>query len=84
LGCDYCDSIKGIGPKRAVDLVKEHGSIEEILKNIDATKYSVPEDWDYQGARKLFVLPDVHDTKDIEVLYKLLITAYIYDSVVIV
>lgn len=28
LGCDYCDSIKGVGPKRAVDLIKEHKSLE--------------------------------------------------------
>ena len=35
LGCDYCDSIKGIGPKRAIELIKQHRSIEEILKHID-------------------------------------------------
>lgn len=35
LGCDYCGTIKGIGPKRAIDLIKLHGSIEEILDNID-------------------------------------------------
>lgn len=35
MGCDYCATIKGIGPKRAIDLIKQHGSIEEILENID-------------------------------------------------
>ena len=35
LGCDYCDSIRGIGPKRAVDLIKQHRTIEGILKHID-------------------------------------------------
>ena len=35
LGCDYCDSIKGIGQKRALDLIKQHRNIETILKNID-------------------------------------------------
>merc|ERR1712154_62959 len=34
LGCDYCDSIKGIGPKRAIELIKQHRNIEEILKHI--------------------------------------------------
>jgi flap endonuclease-1 len=24
LGCDYCDSIKGIGPMRAMQLIKEY------------------------------------------------------------
>lgn len=35
LGCDYCGTIKGIGPKKAIDLIKQHGSIEKILDNID-------------------------------------------------
>lgn len=35
LGCDYCGTIKGIGPKRAIDLIRQHGCIEEILENID-------------------------------------------------
>ena len=35
LGCDYCDSIRGIGPKRAIDLMKQHKSIDTILKHLD-------------------------------------------------
>ena len=35
LGCDYCDSIKGIGQKRALELIKQYRNIETILKNID-------------------------------------------------
>jgi flap endonuclease-1 len=31
LGCDYCDSIRGIGPHKAYALIKEHGSIEKVL-----------------------------------------------------
>jgi flap endonuclease-1 len=52
LGCDYCDSIKGIGPKTALKLVLEHKSIETILKHIDREKYAVPEDWVPNEARK--------------------------------
>lgn len=37
LGCDYCGTIKGIGPKRAIDLIRQHGCIEEILENIDSS-----------------------------------------------
>ncbi|KAJ3416826.1 Elongation of fatty acids protein 2 [Chytridiales sp. JEL 0842] len=68
LGCDYCDSIRGIGPTRAVTLIREHGSIENILKNLDKEKYPVPEDWPYQQARELFKNPDVHnpDTLDLK------------------
>lgn len=45
LGCDYCDSIKGVGPKTALRLIKQHHSIETILDNIDQQKFIVPEDW---------------------------------------
>jgi len=45
LGCDYCDSIRGIGPKTALKLIREHKSIETILANIDRKKYGVPDNW---------------------------------------
>ncbi|CAH0717687.1 unnamed protein product, partial [Brenthis ino] len=66
LGCDYCESIRGIGPKRAIDLVKQHRSIEEVLRNIDTNKYSPPENWAYENARRLFLEPEVADGNDIE------------------
>lgn len=52
LGCDYCDSIRGIGPKTALKLVKEHGCIENILKKIDRSKYGVPDSWIPNEARE--------------------------------
>ena len=47
LGCDYCDTIRGVGPKTALRLIKEHGSIEKILASLDGSnkKYVVPPDW---------------------------------------
>mmetsp|Transcript_18385 Transcript_18385/g.42107 ORF Transcript_18385/g.42107 Transcript_18385/m.42107 type:complete len:352 (-) Transcript_18385:355-1410(-) len=45
LGCDYCDPIKGIGPKTALKLIREHKNIETILDNIDRKKYNVPSNW---------------------------------------
>ncbi|XP_041975019.1 flap endonuclease 1 [Aricia agestis] len=66
LGCDYCGSIRGIGPKRAIELIKQHRSLEEILKNIDTAKYVPPEDWNFEQARKLFLEPEVADPKDLE------------------
>lgn len=39
------DSIKGIGPKSALKLIREHKSIEAILKVIDRQKYTIPSDW---------------------------------------
>ena len=59
LGCDYCDSIKGIGPKSAVQLIQKHRNIETVLENIDKTRHPIPEDWPYKDARELFKKPDV-------------------------
>uniref|UniRef100_A0A452ZPQ1 XPG-I domain-containing protein n=1 Tax=Aegilops tauschii subsp. strangulata TaxID=200361 RepID=A0A452ZPQ1_AEGTS len=58
-GCDYCDSIKGIGGLTALKLIRQHGSIEGILENINKDKYQIPEDWPYQEARRMFKEPDV-------------------------
>ena len=69
LGCDYCGSIKGIGPKRAVELMKKHKSIEEVLANIDKTKYIPPEDFPFDGARGLFVEPDITNPDEIELVW---------------
>ena len=70
MGCDYCDTIRGIGPKRAIDLIKEHKSIEKILENIDTKKYVPPENWLYKEARSLFLKPDVTDPKEIDLQWK--------------
>ncbi|KAF5301141.1 hypothetical protein FQR65_LT08971 [Abscondita terminalis] len=66
LGCDYTDSIRGIGPKRAIDLIKQHKSIENILDNIDKSKYPPPENWNYDAARQLFLEPEVADLDQLE------------------
>lgn len=66
LGCDYCESIRGIGPKRAIDLIKQHKSIEEIVKHLDSKKYTVPDDWMYREARELFKNPEVTQGEEVE------------------
>jgi flap endonuclease-1 len=66
LGCDYCESIKGIGPQRAITLLRQHKSIEEILKHLDTTKYPVPEGWLYKEARELFMKPEITDPATVE------------------
>lgn len=63
LGCDYCETIKGVGPVTAFKLIKEHGSIDNLVKyiqeNPDKTKYKLPEVWPYDEARELFLNPEV-------------------------
>lgn len=70
MGCDYTDSIRGIGPKKAIDLIQKHKSIEEILKVIDKDKYPPPENWNYESARALFTDPEVTDPENFEVRIK--------------
>lgn len=36
LGCDYLEPIKGVGPKSALKLLKEHGSLEEVIEHLRA------------------------------------------------
>eukprot|EP00051_Salpingoeca_urceolata_P034543 m.25646 g.25646 ORF g.25646 m.25646 type:complete len:465 (+) comp7948_c0_seq2:229-1623(+) len=66
LGCDYCETIRGIGPKRAIDLIREHKNIETILSKLDKKKYPVPENWKYKEARELFVNPEVDMCEGVE------------------
>ncbi|KAD3068766.1 hypothetical protein E3N88_36646 [Mikania micrantha] len=63
-GCDYCDSIRGIGGQTALKLIRQHGSIESILENINRERYQIPDDWPYQEARRLFKEPLVCDDDD--------------------
>lgn len=45
-GCDYCSTIKGIGPKTALRLIKQHKSLERIIEALKhEKKYAVPPDW---------------------------------------
>ncbi|KAM7481875.1 hypothetical protein LguiB_006458 [Lonicera macranthoides] len=56
-GCDYCESIRGIGSQTALKLIRQHGTIENILENLNRERYQIPEDWPYQEARRLFKEP---------------------------
>ncbi|KAK4750916.1 hypothetical protein SAY87_004398 [Trapa incisa] len=63
-GCDYCDSIRGIGGLTALKLIRQHGSIENILENINRERYQIPDDWPYSEARQLFKEPCVYTEAD--------------------
>ena len=34
LGCDYLEPIKGVGPKSALKLIREHGNLGSILEHL--------------------------------------------------
>ncbi|XP_051553148.1 probable flap endonuclease 1 homolog isoform X2 [Myxocyprinus asiaticus] len=54
LGCDYCDKIRGLGPSRALKLIKEHHTIEGVMEHVNRKTHPIPSNWDYKAARKLF------------------------------
>ncbi|XP_024389205.1 flap endonuclease 1-A isoform X2 [Physcomitrium patens] len=56
-GCDYCDTIRGIGPQTALKMIRQHGSLEIVLENLNKDRYQVPDPWPYQEARRLFKEP---------------------------
>ncbi|KAI8973340.1 PIN domain-like protein [Mycotypha africana] len=66
-GCDYTESIKGVGPKSAYTLIKEHKTIDEAINHLSAKqKENIPEDWKYAEARELFLKPEVTPGDQIE------------------
>ena len=55
VGTDFNEGIKGIGPKKALAMVKEYGSIEEIMEKKEI-KIN-----DYPTVKKIFLEPEVSD-----------------------
>lgn len=71
LGCDYVDPVKGIGPKVALNLIREHKTLEGVVEwNEKNNKYTFPADWPYKDARTLFLEPDVRKADDPECDFK--------------
>jgi flap endonuclease-1 len=58
-GCDYCGSIRGIGPVRALEYIRKHGSLDGVLAALDTGKYPLPEPYPYREAAAFFASPDV-------------------------
>jgi len=62
-GCDYTGKIPGIGPMRALTLVRKHKTIKKVIKNLDTEKNKIPEDFQHDQAHNLFENPEVLDEK---------------------
>ncbi|KAH9387234.1 flap endonuclease-1, partial [Nematocida major] len=84
LGCDYCKRPKGVGPKKAYELIQKHRTIEKIVEceslQIDA------DSWPYKEARNIFLLQRVDrpkafaiDAPDTEELFRFLVDANGFD-----
>eukprot|EP00918_Siedleckia_nematoides_P068019 GHVU01148060.1.p1 GENE.GHVU01148060.1~~GHVU01148060.1.p1 ORF type:complete len:204 (+),score=40.17 GHVU01148060.1:144-755(+) len=59
-GCDYCPSIKGVGPITAYKFIKSFKNIETIVMNLEADKFQLPDHFPFKEARALFNNPKVH------------------------
>jgi len=63
VGTDYNPGgVKGIGPKRALKLIREYGSLEEALKHIEGAEFPVPP----EAIKRLFLNPEVTDDYELE------------------
>jgi len=60
VGTDYNEGVKGIGPKKALELVKKMGSIKEIAR-MDLGKFEV----DPLEVREIFLKPNVTDEYEV-------------------
>ncbi|KAK0465155.1 flap endonuclease 1 [Desarmillaria tabescens] len=70
LGCDYLEPIKGVGPKSALKLIREHGDLKTIIKHLRAkqaekaeTAASDNEDEDPPAGTSDVEQPDDEDEK---------------------
>ena len=72
IGTDFNEGVKGIGPKTALKLIREHGSLEEMppeaYSKLDA---------DVDGIREIFLKPDVTD--DYKIIHGALQEDELYD-----
>lgn len=62
VGTDFDPGVKGVGPKRAVKLIRENGSLLDVLVKIEA---DIPE---AEQIRQIFLAPEVTD--DYELTFK--------------
>jgi len=61
VGTDYCEGIKGVGPKTALKLIKTHGSAERALKALGKELEIDPAE-----VRRIFLKPEVSTNYKVE------------------
>lgn len=67
-GCDYCDTLKGVGPATAIRLLLQHGTLEKVIEELGPDK--VPANFRYQTARDFFKECEAVDTASVEFEFK--------------
>lgn len=77
-GCDYTDSIEGVGPVTAYNLIKLYKNIEGVLKFLQnenerediKKKYRIPTNFYYQDSRDLFFQPNVFPPEEVQLKWE--------------
>jgi len=71
-GCDYTNSIGGLGPVTSYKLLKAHGRIEGVIEKVmevnedrEKKKYQIPKEFLYKESRALFKNPEVISDKEL-------------------
>lgn len=65
IGTDFNEGIKGIGPMKSLQLIKKHGTVENVLSTLDE-EYAISLD-DINELRDLFLKPNVN--KEVEIIW---------------
>ncbi len=63
MGTDYNEGVRGVGPVRALKLIKEYGSLERVLEE---TGLRLDPDLDLEAIRRFFLNPPVTDDYRLE------------------
>lgn len=64
IGTDFNDGIKGIGPKKSLNLIKKNGNVENVLATIGSEK--TPSFDEIKKIREIFLKPSVTDDYSLE------------------
>mmetsp|Transcript_11014 Transcript_11014/g.22778 ORF Transcript_11014/g.22778 Transcript_11014/m.22778 type:complete len:396 (+) Transcript_11014:20-1207(+) len=67
-GCDYCDTLKGVGPATAIKLLLQHGSLEKVVETLGPEK--VPKNFRFQAAREFFRECEAVDTSQVDFTFQ--------------
>ena len=65
-GCDYCGTVRGVGPSTAFKLIKTHGSLEAAVATLESSRLPPPDEWRVAEARQFFASPEVLEPSSVE------------------
>jgi len=58
-GCDYTNTIRGVGSKTAFRMIKQYQGMEGVIQNLDTKKHPLPEPFLWKEALQEFKAPAV-------------------------